>query len=231
MRAYNIYLGKFLDWFLATKLWAKIGMFCAKTTTRFQDYVSFPIDDYFKIVDMIDPSNYYIFLTTDTKTLSATLIKTLVSTTGKKGLFSHGGLILFDGYKNTKAMHVDHNGFQYQSLLSHLKEVDYLAVIKIPVKDENKEKVNNRIENLKERAKYIQYDWAEKLDNGENKIYCTEELYMIFKDLVDNPKFQPRQIANRLVFDPDSLLEMDLEIIYCNHPDFSPGYTATNISQ
>lgn len=226
----NIILGKFLDWFLSTKIWIKIGKFCAITNIRPFGYVTFPIDDYFKILDLLDPNYYYAFLSTDTKTLSSMMIKALIATTGKKGLFSHGGLIVFNDYKDTKVMHVNHSGFQYQSMLSHLKEIDYLAVLKIPVKEEYKKIVEERIENIKSRSKDINYDWEERLDNDKNQIYCTEELYLIFKDLVSN--FKPRKVANRDTFDPDHLLEIGLEVVYCNHPNYSKLHIVfNNLSQ
>ena len=209
--------GKLLQWFLKTNTWKIFGKICAVTNLRPFGYTYFPIDDYFKIVDKAEPDHYYIFLSTDTRTISAILIKWLVGTTDVSGLFSHGGLINFNGDRNTTIMHVNHAGFRNQSLLAHLKEVDYFAVIKIPVKDGSDEVIKERITAIKNRAPQIEYDWAESLGNDENKIYCTEMLYLIFKDLVDNPNFEPREILHNLYFDPDVLLKVG-ELIYCNHP-------------
>ena len=215
----NIY-GRFLNWFLNTKFWSSIGDFCATFNLRFFGYVTFPIDDYFKIIDKVEPNNYYIFLSTDSKTISSILIKTsvlLVKRLSQYGLFSHAGLIFFDGDRNTKIMHVNHAGFQYQSFLSHLKEVDYLAVIKLPIKEGSELRIKERIEAIKGQAKQIEYDWEESLDNDAYHIYCSELLYLIFKDLVDNPNFTPRKVAGKYYFDPDLLLKAG-EVIYCNHP-------------
>ena len=220
----NIY-GKFLNWFLNTWFWAKVGIFCARFTFRWFDYTLFPVDDYFKILDKLEPSkedfdSHYIFLSTDTKTLSSMLIKLSVSLTGSQnGLFSHAGLILVDGDRNTKAMHVNHAGFQYQSLLAHLKEFDYLAVIKLPIKKGCESIIQQRVEVIKAETKKIVYDWQESLDNDQYHIYCSEMLYMIFKDLVDDPNFKPRIISGKYYFDPDLLLNVGGEMIYCNHPN------------
>jgi hypothetical protein len=145
----------------------------------------------------------------------------LVKTTHKaEGFFSHGGVVFFDGDRNTKVMHVNHAGFQYQSLLAHLKEIDYLAIIRLPVKMGSEIVIKQRIDDLRNKADDIHYDWEEKLNNGPNELYCTEMVYNIFKDVVDNSKFVPREIANNYYFDPDVLLQVG-EIIYCNHPKLS----------
>jgi hypothetical protein len=195
-----------------------MGKICAVTNIRPFGYLAFPIDDYFTIIDRLEPNQYYAFISTDSRTLSSLMIKLLVRTThNQEGFFSHGGLVFLDGDRNTKAMHVNHAGFQYQSLLAHLKEVDYLAIVKIPVKPSSDETIQTRIEDLKNRAGQIKYDWEERLDNSVNEIYCTEMVYNVFKDVVDNSNFIPRQIANNYYFDPDVLLKVG-EIIYCNHP-------------
>jgi len=218
---YQYLLGKFIGWFLSTKIWKRMGNFCAVANLRPMGYVSFPIDDYFKIIDQIVPNNYYVFLSTDSRTISSILIKLLVKTTHKaEGFFSHGGVVFFDGDRNTKVMHVNHSGFQYQSLLAHLKEIDYLAIIKIPVKMGSEIVIKQRIDDLKSKASEIHYDWEEKLNNGPNELYCTEMVYNIFKDVVDDSTFVPRKIANNYYFDPDVLLKVG-EIIYCNHPKLS----------
>jgi hypothetical protein len=215
---FNYLLGKFVHWFLTTKFWKKMGKICAVTNIRPFGYLAFPIDDYFTIIDRLEPNQYYAFISTDSRTLSSLMIKLLVRTThNQEGFFSHGGLVFLDGDRNTKAMHVNHAGFQYQSLLAHLKEVDYLAIVKIPVKSSSDETIQTRIEDLKNRAGQIKYDWEERLDNSVNEIYCTEMVYNVFKDVVDNSNFIPRQIANNYYFDPDVLLKVG-EIIYCNHP-------------
>lgn len=216
--------GKFLNWFLTTKFWKVIGKFCATTNLRPFGYVQFPIDDYFKIIDLADKNNHYIFLSTDSRTISSILIKASVLLATKDlnyGLFSHAGLILFDGDRHTKALHINYAGFQYQSLLAHLKEIDYLAVIKLPIKEGSEKLIQERIESIKDMAKKIEYDWEESLTNDHYLLYCSEMLYLIFKDLVDDPAFKPRLIAGKYYFDPDLLLKVG-EIIYCNHPVLPP---------
>lgn len=45
-------------------------------------------------------------------------------------------------------------------------------------------------------------------------------MYEIFKDVVNSPKFKPRIILGRYVFDPNLLLNCG-EIVYCNHPEIN----------
>lgn len=210
--------GKFLNWFLKTSFWKAIGNFCAICNLRFLGYPIFPIDDHFKIVDLMDPEKYYVFLSTDTKTIASILIKTSVAFTNKSstyGLFSHAGLILPSGDRTTKVMHVNHAGFQYQSLLTLLKEIDYLAIVELPVKENSREIIDQSIKTLKEVE--IEYDWELSLDNNAYHIYCSEMLYMLFKNVIDNPNFKPRLISGKLYFDPDILLKTG-KIVYTNHP-------------
>ena len=214
-------LERIYNWFLSTKIWKKIGYFCANTSIRPFGYTTFPIDDYFKIIDTIEPNNYYAFMSNDTRTFSSFIIEGLIGTTGAKALFTHAGMIFFDGDRNTKIMHIDQDGFEYQSLLTLLKKVDYFGVVKILIKKDSEKTINERIENIKQRAPEIEYDWQEILDNSPNKLYCSEMVYTIFKDMTLNP-LKPILLAGDQVFDPDSILTMG-ELIYSNHPNL-PKY-------
>jgi hypothetical protein len=213
--------GKFLNWFLKTPFWKAIGKFCATHNLRFLGYPIFAIDDYFKIVDCLDSNKYYAFLSTDTKTISSILIKGSVALTSKDiqyGLFSHAGLIIPGTDRTTKVMHVNHSGFQYQSLLAHLKEIDYLAIIELPVIENCKACINERIATIKSHAEQIVYDWECNLDTNDLvHIYCSEMLYFLFQDVINDPNFKPKLISGKLYFDPDILIKVG-KLVYTNHP-------------
>jgi hypothetical protein len=212
---------KFIDWLDNTTAWEKLFSTLNLYNIRLKGYPDFPMSDYFKIVDKAKPTSHYIFLSTDSKSLSSIVIKGVVKTFGSNssqgGLFSHAGLVFFNGDRNTTLMHVRDVGLIEQPMIDFLKQIDYLCVIKLPIKKKHDPVIDIRIADLRKRAKYIEYDWAQHLDNDENKIYCSELIYDLFKNLVDSPNFKPRMMLGREVFDPDLLITCG-EIIYTNHP-------------
>lgn len=211
---------KFIDWLDTTKAWEEFFKTLNKYNIRFKGYMLFPMSDYFKIMDKLTTNDHYIFLSTDTKSLSSIVIKGIVQnfSTDSKGYFSHAGVIFFKGDRDTTIMHMRDVGLIEQPLIDFLKRVDYFAVIKLPIKKNSDDIVHTRIESLRKVAKYIEYDWEQHLDNDQNKIYCSEMIYNLYKELVDSPNFHPRKIMDRDVFDPDTLLQCG-DLVYCNHPD------------
>lgn len=214
-------LYKFIDWLDSTEAWEKFFYTLNQYNIRFKGYPYFPMADYFKIIDKTDTTSHYIFLSTDTKSLSSIVIKDVVKKfgpdTSPEGLFSHAGIVFFKGDRDTTILHVRDVGLIEQPMIEFLKQIDYLCIIKLPIKKKYDNIIDIRIEDLRKRAKYIEYDWEQHLDNDKNKIYCSELIYDLFKDLVDNPNFEPRMILGRKVFDPDLLIDCG-EIIYTNHP-------------
>lgn len=185
---------------------------------RFKGYPAFKMSDYFRIIDRSDPYHHYVFLSTDSKSLSSILIKSVIRLKENPAHFSHAGILFFNGDRKTSILHITAAGLVEQPLLDFLKQVDYFCVIKLPVKKADDITVSDRIEHIRRRADLIKYDWEEQLDNGENLLYCSELVYEIFKDTITGSEFKPRKILGRYVFDPNLLLNCG-EIVYCNHPD------------
>lgn len=218
---------KFLEWLDGTKLWEDFFETLNLYNVRFKGYPAFEMSDYFKIVDRSSYKNHYVFLSTDSKSLSSIVIKGAVKSARKEeGFFSHAGLVFFKGDRHTSILHVRDVGFVEQPLIDFLKTVDYFCVIKLPTKPESDDNIQQRIDDLRKRAKQITYDWEQSLENDMNKLYCSELIYNLLKDYVTDPDFKPRKILGRYVFDPDLLLNCG-EIIYNNHPKVS-SYISAN---
>ena len=220
---------RILSWIDRTKAWELFFKKLNIYNIRFKGYPAFIMSDYFRIIDSFIPGNHYVFLSTDSKSLSSIAIKRAISCKEYPVHFSHAGILFFDGDRNTSIMHVTAAGLIEQPLIDFLKQVDYFCLIRLPVDKKEDNSVINRIKRLRNRADLIKYDWEEQLDNGENLLYCSELVYEIFKDLVNSPHFKPRMILGRFVFDPNQLLNCG-EIVYCNHPALNNSQKITDLS-
>lgn len=188
--------------------------FLAHFTFRFSGYPTFPMIDFYKIIDAIKENGpgIYAFSSTDTKALAGKIIRAFV----KGGKYSHSGLILADDYRETHILHMKGNGLNYDHLLSLLREVDYLTVVKLPVSD--LQKATRRIQDVLDHQDLITYDYETKLANG-NKLYCSELIHLVCNGLVDDPDFKESLIAGRKIFDPDAVIKSG-NIIYSNLDNF-----------
>lgn len=218
----------FLNWVDKTKAWELFFKKMNIYNLRFKGYPAFVMSDYFRITDRSDPDGHYVFLSTDSKSLSSIAIKRAIKSKDFPVHFSHSGLIFPDGDRNTSIMHVTSAGLIEQPLLDFLKQVDYFCVIKLSIDKKNDNTVTNRIKILRNRSDLIKYDWEERLDNGENLLYCSEMVYEIFKGLVNSTHFKPRKVMGRYIFDPNQLLSCG-EIVYNNHPELIKSSQKSNL--
>jgi hypothetical protein len=224
---------KLLHWILGrldrTKAWELFFKKLNIYNLRFKGYPAFVMSDYFRIIDRSNPGDHYVFLSTDSKSISSILIRKAIRCKDYPIHFSHAGIMFSNGDRDTSIMHVTAAGLIEQPLVDFLKQVDYFCVIRLPVDKADDNEIENRIKRIRNRASLIRYDWQEQLDNGENLLYCSELVYEVFKDLVNCPIFKPRMVLGRYVFDPNMLLSCG-EIVYCNHPDLIKKSLDVNLS-
>lgn len=218
-----------LNWLDKTKAWELFFKRLNIYNLRFKGYTAFVMSDYFRIIDRADSGGHYVFLSTDSKSVSSILIKKAIRCKKHPIHFSHAGIMFSNGDRDTSIMHVTAAGLIEQPLVDFLKQVDYFCVIRLPVDKEDENKIENRIKRIRNRASQIRYDWEERLDNGENMLYCSELVYEVFKDLVNCPIFKPRMVLGRYVFDPNQMLTCG-EIIYNNHPELNRTSDSENLS-
>lgn len=222
------FINRLLNRIDRTKAWELFFKKLNIYNIRFKGYPAFVMSDYFSIIDKSNPGSHYVFLSTDSKSLSSMAIKKAIRCNEFPVYFSHAGILFFDGDRNTSIMHVTAAGLIEQPLLDFLKQVDYFCVVRLPVDRKDDNLIINRIKRIRNRADLIKYDWEERLDNGENLLYCSELVYEIFRDLVNSPDFKPRKVFGRYVFDPNQLLTCG-EIIFNNHPELIKKSDAADI--
>lgn len=207
----------FLDWFLRSSIWRWFASkYMAHFTFRVMGYPEFPMGHYFSITDLAKSGDFYAFVSSDYQSLASLAIRGLTSGS-KPALWSHAGLILFNGIRDTKELHMKGNGVNHETLLRTLREADYFAVIRIPLEAGGVEKVKDKIKWVLENRDRIKYDYAQDLGNSPDILYCSELVHFIFSGFTAEP-IKTKTILGREAFDPDSVFEMG-EIVYCNHPN------------
>lgn len=225
-------MNKFLEWFDGTWFYKWFAStFVAHFTFRNWGYTKFPIDEYFDIVKMAKPGEFYAFVSSDYQSLASKLIRLAVN---GKTRFTHAGIILFNGIEKTTAMHMQGKGLVVEPLLNVLKQSDYFAVVRIPLQNQKCEKeALDRIKWALENMEKIEYDYEQTLDEKARvqklmakrtlkdvvSWYCSELFLHVFAGLTQK-ELKPRKVLGRDVFDPDSVADHG-EVIYSNHPYYN----------
>ena len=194
----------FWAWFTKTIL--------SGATTRVWGYPKFPMTDFFKLVDLMQPGKLYAFACSDYSSIGSEVIRGADS----DAIFTHGGMIENGGDRTTKVLHMRSIGMQLDHMLSLLREVDYFAVVEIDLKGESFVQIaQTRMDQAWQHKAQYTYDFEERLDNDPHKVYCSEFVLSICGDLCRiKPKTQT--ILGREVFAPDNILELG-KVVYSNH--------------
>ena len=192
--------------------------FLSGTTTRVYGYPKFPMKDFFKIVDLMVRGRLYAFVCSDYLSVGSIAIRTV-----DDFIFTHAGMILNDGDRTTRVMHMRSDGLHLDHMLTLLREVDYFAVVEIPLNSpESLFVAMQRMNKMWENRDVLLYDFEERLGNDPNKVYCSEFVLNICGDIcVEKPKTQI--ILGREVFAPDNILGIG-SVIYTNHSDVAKKY-------
>ena len=170
------------DWFLNTKAWKSV----IRLTPRLKGYPKFPIDNYFKIRDIIrkNPDEIYCFVGCDNHSV-ATILQRLFY----KFWWGHSGFVELGEDGEIYISHV-RKRLIYTTLLSYLKEVDNFALLKLPLEEEEKTLVKKKIKKLKEsRCLYKVRDNLYRLEQYKDDnfwetndvfyFYCSEYQYFV----------------------------------------------------
>lgn len=189
-----------------TRFWTWIiKNFFSKFTFRWNGYPEFPMEKYFELEKAIaesdtrNGSGLYAFVSCDTKSLAAKLIRW-----STKSYWTHAGVLYFTPDKKIRILHFRATGACDWHILEMMKQVDCFAVGRIELVPGGLERVNEKIRAiLSDMAKYS-YDFQAELDNG-NRFYCSELVYWLAKDYAVDKKFLPHVEFGRLAFEPDDL--------------------------
>ena len=210
---------KLLDKLSKTALWEWIVKNCMSgLTTRIYGYPKFPMEDFFKIVDLMKPDALYAFACSDYKTIGSGSIRTI-----SDALFTHSGFITNGKDRDTEVIHMRTTGLNREHMLALLREVDYFAVVEIPLlSGQMLNMVRRRIEESWLKRKELVYDYEERLGNDQNKLYCSEYVLTLCKDACTiAPKMST--ILGREIFAPDNILDIG-RVVYSNHSGIVKKY-------
>ena len=123
-------------------------------------------------------------------------------------------------------VHMKGEGFLEWHMLDLLKEIDNLAVIAIPLKVEEYNIVEKRLNFIKNNASKFKYDFSQELDavcpfdclfdsvllNKETKLYCSELIYILLKDVLH---LKPKKFLGRFIFDPVDVFSIpEAKVLY-----------------
>ena len=217
-------INAFLRWFSRTKLWL---WFCKKvmanTNLRFWGYTTFPINKYFEIVKRMQESEkeapgIYAFACSDPKSFAGFVITEML-----QAKTSHAGVFLpesIEDIENVRIFHMKSKGGVNWHFLELLKEIDYLAVVKYEFRSlTERDEAIRRLNQIMEDAPT--YDFQQELES-KDKIYCSELVYMIMKDLMflgqggTLRQVQSGVDFDRNTFEPDDVWMQATKIIYKN---------------
>lgn len=185
--------------------------FLSSATTRVFGYPQFPMEDFFKIVDLIRPGRLYAFVCSDYSSVGSGTIRTI-----SDAIFTHAGMVINGKDRTTRVIHMRSIGLQLDHMLTLLREVDYFAVIEIPLKDHGDTiRAYGRMDDSWDNRSNMVYDFEERLGNDPQKVYCSEYVLNICGDICSTkPKTQT--ILGREVFAPDNILDIG-KVVYSNH--------------
>ena len=196
----------FWEWF--------VKKYLSSYTLRFFGYPKFPMDDFFKIVDKLDKNKIYCFVCSDYESLGSKVIRSI-----SDSKFTHAGFILPGDDRSIRCVHMRSTGLHEDHLLSLLREVDYIGVVEPDIKcPEDYGEAKTRLKDIVAREKEYSYDFEERLDNGERKLYCSELVFEVLEDLCTSRNFKPETILGREVFLPDNIVDIG-DVVYTNHED------------
>lgn len=178
-------------------------------------YPSFDMEKYFKVRSVLReyPLDMFVFVGVDHTALSYLMNKFTAGVS-----WSHAGFLYLDSTGEVRMQHMIHSGFEDQSLLAYLKEVDEFELHVLPIHHEDWPKAKARLTKLSQHRQNIPYDFSfelapgflAKLDSDEPithwpAIYCSELVYIVGCNLVRDENFKTHWQMDREVFQPDDV--------------------------
>jgi hypothetical protein len=208
------------DLFLQTTLWKFLARkVFAKLIFRIWGYPEFDMPKYHIIKRILteDPNALYTFSSCDSKGFIWMLMHLFTN-----NLYGHAGIVRLDKYGNPEIVHMMGSGLEVWDLLSLLREVDHFSLNKLPISPTNLIRAKTRLAKIESYKFLVDYDFAlnvsddmiswleapsDKLPYGKKRlnIYCSELVYLVGRDLVEDPNFKSKSIDNKIAFQPDDV--------------------------
>jgi len=128
------------EWFLNTNLWKYV----IRLNPRLRGYPKFKLENYFKIRQILrdDPEGIYCFVGCDNHSVAI-----IVQRIFYKYWWAHSGFIELGEDGEVYISHI-RKKIRYDSLLYYLKEVDNFALLKLPLNEDEKKLVKEKIKKI-----------------------------------------------------------------------------------
>ena len=195
---------KTIAYFLNTKLWKSV----IRLTPRLTGYPKFRLDNYLKIRKILreNPNEIFCFVGCDNHSVALILQRIFYHIH-----WGHSGFLELGEDGEVYISHVRRK-LRYDNLLYYLKEVDNLAIIKLPLTEKEKLLTREKIDKLKKAnitylvrepfpktGQYASPDAWEEMEDFY--FYCSEYQYFVCIDMMNNPLFS----SSRTRFTMDDL--------------------------
>jgi hypothetical protein len=200
-----------IKWFLQTRFWVWIATnFFGLFTCRILGYPKFKMENFFQLASAVKKSGIGIYAVTGTDTQAASFKLEHLMT---KACYSHAGLLFIadvEDLSTYRFLHITSRGLASDHILDYLREVDKIAIVKLPVSTTLTAFVYKEMESHVKDKDLYGYDFA--FDLGSNKkLYCSELVYKIVSSYTNKIK---TTIKNGQKFvTPDNIFESG-EIVY-----------------
>ena len=201
-------------WFINTKGFVYLTEFIGKFSVK----PKFPMEDIHHLVNNVfgnsDTNSIYTFASTNTNHVMSWLIRKVTN----DSRFSHAGLIIFDSEGWPFAVHMQPKGLVVEDLLSLLRHIDYICINEVKMSLENYETAVKRLNTLIDKSCELEYDFSQRMENGEDKFYCSEANYYVLEGLVDDVDLKTDLLYGISTFIPEQVTKVG-DMVYSNHPD------------
>jgi len=212
-----------ISWLLTTKTYRNFARnILSGWTLRAYGYPSIKVSSYWQIKDAVlkaiaEQDGLFVFCSADTKMVSYKLENLFMPCS-----FGHCGFVYVDDTGELGVKHVNTRGFIVEPLLNVLNR-DAFYVGRLPVTDLTEAK--RRLALLEalccKPEDSFDYDYSIELEpelitlicdptsqipsNFTFKMYCSEFIYLVGKDLVTDPNFKPAWFGDRYLVEPDDI--------------------------
>ena len=191
-------------YFLNTAFWKSV----IRLTPRLYGYPKFRLENYFKIREILrsSPNEIFCFVGCDNHSVALIMQRLFY-----KIYWGHSGFLVLGEDGEVYINHI-RSKLRFDSLLYYLKEVDQLAVIKLPLNETEKQTVNQKLDKIKNsKVRYLVKDPLPKTGQYASEdawktcdkfeFYCSEYQYYVFRGMMNNPAWS----LDRTSFSPDDL--------------------------
>lgn len=196
----------FLEYLLSTKFWKSV----VRMNIRLWGYPNLPLESYFELRRIVkeNPNEIYCFVGVDNASVAVWFQRRAL-----RYYWGHTGFVEIDKDGELSINHIRYYGLLRWKLLKYLRECDEFALLRLPLNEEEKILVKDRLEKVnKSRVRYKLRDKLDTLPQYKDPIYwfhserfefyCSEYPYFICQGLMNSvwdrfkDRFTPDDIYN-----------------------------------